>query len=201
MTEGVNSYDDLIETIKGGDAREFHGACERAMRVWKGVPVEGLLALKEQFHKLELEDRESHLDEALISIAEKRPGPFTEIATEPGHPLWRPSVEVLSLVGDAGYFDLFMSLLPLCPVKDLPYLIRAIGCYDGPKVVRALAPYLASDSDGVAYEALRAMKRIGGAEALRCLKEGLAKKSREGSEMTSVFEVVVRELEDAGAGG
>jgi len=195
MVEDTGRFEDLFEAIKGGDGRELRQACEKVLLGWRDVPVEPLLGLKDQFHRLELEDRESCLDEALVSIAEKRPAPFTQIVTEPAHPLWRPAVEVLSLVGDMHYLELFLSLLPLCPRKNLPFLIRGIGRYDSPKVVPALAPFLASDGEGIFFEVLLAMRRIGGVEALRCLREGCMLKRREGSEMAAVLENVVREME------
>jgi hypothetical protein len=194
MATDADRFENLMEKIKGGNTRELQGACSDIARLWKEAPVSGLLSLKEQFHRLGLEEREAHLDAALIEVALRKPGPFTNVATEPGHPLWRAAVEVLSMVAAPEYLDLFISLLPLCPGKDLKELVRAIGCYDGPKVVGAVSPYLGSDDEGLFFEAVLALKRSGGAEAVGLLKECLAARRQGGSEMTTVLEGVIEEM-------
>jgi len=196
MRAGSDRFELVMEAVTNGTVAEMRSACEELIRAWKDVPVEPLLSLKEQFHRLDLEHREAHIDEALISIAEKRPGPFTSIATEPAHPLWRPAVEVLSMAGDPGYMDLFISLLPMCPRKNLKDLVRAIGNYRDAAVVEALRPYLSSEDEGVFFEAVTAFKRNGGPGAAMYLKKCLDVKRREGSLTVSVLESVIQEMEN-----
>ncbi len=195
MPFDISRYEELVEVIKGGDAIGLQGACEQLVLSYKDVPAERLLALKEQLHRLDLEHREAYVEEALVSIAEKRPGPFRAIATDPEHPQWRQAVEVLSLVGDPQYLDLFISLLPLAERRGLLELVRAVGRFVGPKVVEALAPFLKEDDEALFFEALMAVKRSGGKEALAALKEALEVKRREASPDASVIENVIGELE------
>lgn len=196
MVAETDRHENLMEVVKGGTAREVQDACAELAHAWKDAPVESLLALKEQFHKLDIEDREAHLDSALITIAEKRPAPFTAIATEPGHPLWRPTVEVLSLVGSSDYLDLFISLLPISPKKNITDLLKAIGCYSCNKVVSAAGPYLGSDDERVFMEAVLTIKRCGGPDAIKLLRESLADRRRKGSEMSTVLEAVLEEMRE-----
>jgi hypothetical protein len=196
MPFDTGKYEELIEAIKGGDATGLQEACEQLVLAYKDVPAEPLLALKEQLHKLDLEHREAYVEEALISIAEKRPGPFRAIATEPTHPQWRQAVEVLSMVGDPDYLGLFISLLPQVDRRGQLELVRAIGRFTGPKVVEALAGFLKEEDEALFFEALMAVKRCGGPEAVAALKEALEVKRRESSPDASVIEKVIKELLD-----
>ena len=201
MTVHKDRFENLMEMIKGGSARELHDSCAEIARLWKHAPAEDLLSLKKQLRRLDLEERESYLDAALVDIAVKRMEPFAAIATQPGHPLWRAAVEVLSMAGAPDSLDLFISLLPLCPKKNLRDILRAIGCYSGEKVVGAVAPYLNSEEEGVFFEAVLALKKSGGPEALRYLKGSLAARRMGGSEMSTVLEAVIEEIgvtEDGG---
>ena len=194
MAADKGRFEDLAEMIKSGSGEQLRNSCAEAARLWKDAPVDALLSLKEQLGRLDLEEREAQLDAALVEIAEKRIDPFTTIATQPGHPLWRAAVEVLSMAGAPDSLDLFISLLPLSPKKDLKELIRAIGCYRGDKVVKAVAPYLDTDDEGEFFEAVFALKRDGGSEAVRHLKGCLAKRRQGGSEMSTVIEAVIQEI-------
>ncbi|MBI5694271.1 MAG: hypothetical protein HZC51_00825 [Nitrospirae bacterium] len=200
MIEYAEKFEDIFETMKGGDTRELATACDLVVRSWKDVPVEPLLALKALFSKVGLEDREAHIDEALASIAEKRPEPFTKIATEPESPLWLSAVEVLSLTGDEEYLDLFVSLLPLCPKRKLPGLVRSIGRYRCAKAAEAVSPYLNSSDEALFFEALLSLEDDGGPEALACLRAARDARRREGSEMAAVLERVVEKMERAAGG-
>lgn len=195
MGNETGKFDNLFETIRSGETRELHFACEEVMRQWKEVPVEPLLALKTQFQKMELEQREANLDEALISVCEKRPGPFIEIAKAPGHPLWRACVDVLSMVDNASNLELFVTLLPDCPKRQLPDLIRAIGRFRESGAVKAVARYLTDSDEGVFFETVMALKGSGEKEALESLKECLKVKSKEGAYSKTVLEEAVREME------
>jgi HEAT repeat protein len=201
MPFNTGKYEALLEAIKGGDAGGLQGACEQLLLKYKDMPAEPLLALKEQLHRLDLEHREAYVEEALISIAEKRPGPFRAIATEPGHPQWRQAVEVLSMVGEPEYLDLFISLLPLTDRRGQLELVRAIGRYTGPKVVEALARFLKEDDESLFFEALMAVKMSGGRDAVAALKDALEHKRRESSPDATVIEGVIKELEDPWAKG
>jgi HEAT repeat protein len=185
----------LLEQLKGGDTETLISACDELLRSWRAAPVEELLLLKEQFRRLNLEHREAHVEELLVSIAEKRPAPFTAIITQPDHPLWRPALEVLSLLADNQYLDLFITLLPVCPKKELPELVKAIGCYRCDKAAHALESLLDTDDDTVFMESVLALRRCGGQEAVAPLKEALYNKRREGSELASVVEAVLKEIE------
>lgn len=191
----------LVENIRTGDTDVLVRSCAEVLRLWKSAPVEKLLSLKEQFRKLDMEHREAHLEELLVSIAEKRPGPFTAIVTEPGHPLWRPALEVLALLDGDDYLDLFVSLIPLCPDKELVGLVKAIGSYRCSKSAMALTGLLSSENDEVFLEAALALKRCGGPAVLRSLKDTLEKKRAQGSPMASIVEALIRELESGFAPG
>jgi HEAT repeat protein len=200
MTEGTGKFENLFEAIRSGDTRDLHVACDEVTRLWKEVPVEPLLALKTQLQKMEMEQREANLDEALISVAEKRPGPFVKIASEPEHPLWRACMDVLSMEGDASYLDLFISLLKVCPKKQLVDLIRAIGRFRDEKAVRAVSAYLSDKDEGVFFETVMALKGSGEMEALKSLKDCLLARCREDDYSISVMEEVIREMERATGG-
>jgi len=189
----IDRYEALLEALRSGSPSETLMACEELIRLWKEVPVEELLLLKNRFGKLGLDDREARLDEALVSIAEKRPAPFTEIVTVPDHPLWPEAVDVLSMLGCEDFLELFISLLPSCPEKSLVHLIRAIGCYRENKVVESLARYLRSDDEEVFMEAVLAIKRCGGPQALGILQD--VRRSRNGSDIGRILDVVIEELE------
>ena len=109
--------------------------------------------------------------------------------------LWRPAVEVLSMVGTPEYLDLFITLLPLCPPRGLKDLLRAVGRYRGPKAVRSLGPYLKACGEEIFFEVVMALKRDGSQEALAYIREGLESKRREGSAISSVLEAVLTEME------
>src|SRR5512143_2693057 len=159
MVSDAGKYESLIEAIKGDDADWLHGACEQLVLSYRDVPAEPLLALKEQLHRLDMGHREAYVDEALISIAEKRPGPFRAIVNEPGNPHWGAAVEVLSMVGSLEYLDLFISLLPLSGRRGQLDLVRAIGRYTGPKVVETLSQFLKEDDESLFFEALMGLRR------------------------------------------
>jgi len=197
MTFGKDRFEELMETIRAGSARDLHDACAEVSRLWKDAPVDGLLSLKEQFRRLDLEERESILDVALIEIADRRQEPFTVIATQPDHPLWRPAVEVLSMAGVPDCLDLFIRLLPLCPKKNIKDLLRAIGCYNDRKAVEAVAPFLCAEDEGVFFEAVLTLKRSDGPKAMEYLKGCLAARRRDGSEMATVLEAVIEEMGQA----
>lgn len=187
--------DESIEGIRSGPADELRSCCEDIIRLWRTAPVDELLSLKEQFRKLGMENREASLEEALISIAEKRPEPFTRVVTEPGHPLWRPALEVLSMVGNKEYLELFISLLPLCPKKDLCDLVRAIGCFDCARAVEALKGLLDSQEEPVALEAVLALKRCGAGNVAEEAREALRESLSKGTPMASVVEAVLKDME------
>jgi HEAT repeat protein len=200
MTGETGRFENLFEAIRSGETKDLHFACEEVMRMWKDVPVEPLLALKTQLQKMEMEQREANLDEALISVAEKRPGPFVKIASEPEHPLWRACLDILSMLDDASYLDLFISLLPACPKKQLVDLIRAIGRFRDKKAVRAVSGYLLDSDEGVFFEAVMALKGSGEREALKSLKNCLLVKRREDAYSKNVLEEVVSEMERVSGG-
>lgn len=201
MPFDIGKYEALLEMIKGGDSGVLQSACEQLVLSYRDVPAEPLLALKEQLHRLDLEHREAYVEEALISIAEKRPGPFRTIATDPGHPQWRQAVEVLSMVGEPDYLELFISLLPRVDRRGQLELVRAIGRFTGPRVVEALARFLKEEDEALFFEALMAVKRSGGREAAAALKEALDIKRRESSPDASVIERVIKEMEEPLARG
>jgi len=197
MSQYPERFEVLMEGIAGGSSEEIRHACAEMRVRWKDAPVDALLSLKEKLRRLDMEHREAQVDELLISIAEKRPGPFTEIATEPGHPLWRASVEVLTMVGSAEYLDLFVSLLPLCRKKGLRDIVKAIGSFKGEKVVEALGPYLYSEDRDTFLEAALALKRTGGEKALYHLKGCFEAKRRGYSEDASIIEDLIADMGQA----
>jgi len=196
MKLGAERFEALMETITNGGRSEAREACDELMRLWKDAPVHALLALKEQFRKLDMESREAALDEALISIAERRPEPFTAIATDPSQPLWRQAVDVLAMLGGEAYLDLFISLLPLCPRRNLKDLAAAIGCFRGAKVAEALSPYLDTDDEALFQEVVLALKRSGAPEAVELMKARISSPGVDASDKRSFIEAVIREMEE-----
>ncbi len=184
-----------LENIRTGDTDALVESCAALLRLWRSAPVEELLSLKEQFRRLDMEHREAHVEELLVSIAEKRPGPFMVIANDPGHPLWRPTLEVLALLDGDENLELFISLIPLCSRKELVELVKAIGCYRCSTATKALTGLLYTDDEEVFLETVLALKRCGGTNALGALKNTLVKKRSEGSRMVFVLEAIIKELE------
>jgi hypothetical protein len=173
--------------------KDLPGVCDKIIRNWKDVPLEQLIELKQQLARLGLEHREAHLDEALISIAEKRPGPFSGIAADTDHPLWKPAVELMSMCDNPDFCKQLLSLLPGCPKRCLEDLIRAISrCGNSAEYVW---PYLMDEDEGVFLEAVMAVREAGGPESVMWLKEAMAQKKREGSPAARVLEAVLQELE------
>lgn len=193
----TSRIEDIIEGIRAGSAEELNACCDELRRMWRSAPVDELLSLKEQFRKLGMEHREAFLEEALISIAEKRPEPFVTIATDPGHPLWRPALEVLSMLDNPAYLDLFISLIPLCPEKDMYELVQAISRPGTGKSVEALSGMLATADEPLAMDIVLALKRCGGGEMAEAVKNALRKKLTKGSNMQSVIEAVLTDMENA----
>ena len=192
--DGASRFEAVFETIKSGDALARRAACEEVVRSWRDVPLEPLLVLKGQFGRMGLEHHEANLDEALVSVCERRPTPFLTLATDPANICWAAAVEVLSLVGGPEYLDLFISLLPLVGKKGVLELIRAIERYTGPKAAAAVGPLVLSDDEEVFIEAALALKKIGGEEAVRRLKDGLQNK-KGGSENAGLLTCLLDELE------
>ena len=181
----------FAEAFRTGDAAGIQDACEGVMRAWKDIDVIPLLALKEQLTKIGLEQRAAHLEEALISVAEKRPGPFLELAEDPGGRLWRSAVEVVSMSGEPAFFDVLVRQAATCRKKSLPDIIAALGRYGG-RSVEALSGYLENDDDGIFHDAVLALKESG-REGQARLGEALERFRAEGSERASVIEAVLSE--------
>jgi hypothetical protein len=187
------NFEGIAEAFRAGDMRELPGVCDMVIRRWKDIPLEPLIELKVQLARLGLEHREAHLDEALISIAEKRPGPFSDIASNPDHPLWKPAIEIMSMCENSYFKEQLSSLLPVCPKRCLGDLIRAISrCGNG---AESVWPFLMDEDEGVFLEAVMAVREAGGPESVRRLKEAMAQKKREGSPSARVLEAVLQELE------
>lgn len=187
------NFEGIAEAFRAGDMRELPGVCDMVIRRWKDIPLEPLIELKVQLARLGLEHREAHLDEALISIAEKRPGPFSGIASNPDHPLWKPAIEIMSMCENRYFKEQLSSLLPVCPKRCLGDLIRAISrCGNG---AESVWPFLMDEDEGVFLEAVMAVREAGGPESVRRLKEAMAQKKREGSPSARVLEAVLQELE------
>ncbi|HLB25290.1 MAG TPA: hypothetical protein VJM83_03055 [Nitrospirota bacterium] len=192
---GAEGIARMLEAVRMGGPEELREACAEIVRSWRDAPVKDLLALKEQFRKMDMEERESVLDEALISVAEKRPGPFTEIVRDPEAPLWRPAAEVLSGARDPRHLELFVSLLPACPRKSVETLIRAVGRYRDPVALAAVKEYLHDADEGVMLEAVMAVREAGGSEGVGYLREALENARRGSAGNVPVLEGVIREME------
>ena len=152
------------------------------------------MSLKDQLAKMGLEQREAVLQEALISVALRRPGPFREIASQPSHPLWNAAAEILSEAGMPEDLDLLIGLIPDIPRKNLPDLVRAIGRFRTERAVEAISPYLLSEDESAAFEAATALRDDGGPAALALLKEALRIR-KAGGGRPAMLEVIVREME------
>jgi hypothetical protein len=184
----------ILEGIRTGDKTELPGYSARVRLLWKDIPVEPLLSLKERLNKMGMVDREAFLQEALITVASRRPGPFREIASRPSSPLWNAAAEIIS---DAGYpedLDLLIGLIPGIQKKNLPDLIRAIGRFRSERAVKAISPYLLSDDESAAFEAATALRDNGSPRALASLKEAL-RITRASGGTRHMFEAIVREME------
>jgi len=186
-------FENIAEAFRTGDMKDLPAVCDRVIRNWKDIPLEPLIELKLQLARLGLEHREAHLDEALISVAEKRPAPFTLIASNTDHPLWKPVVEIMSMCENRNFQEQLLSLLPGCPKRCLEDLIRAIS--RSGSSAESVWPYLMDEDEGVFLEALMAVREAGGPESIRLLKEAMAQKRREGSPSARVLEAVLQELE------
>jgi hypothetical protein len=184
----------ILEGIRTGKKTELPGYSSRIRLLWKVIPVTPLLTLMQQLGKMGMVDREAFLQEALISVALKRPGPFREIASRPSHPLWNAAAEIISDTGDPEDLDLLIGLIPDIRKKNLPDLIRAIGCFRTERAVKAVSPYLLSDDESAAFEAATALRDNGSPCALASLKEALRINRASGS-ARRMFEAIIREME------
>lgn len=183
--------EDFAEAFKAGDAAGIQAACEGIMRAWKDIDVAPLLALKDQLSKMGLEQRAAHLEEALISVAEKRPEPFLKLADEPDGPLWRTAVEVLSRSGDPELFDLLVKQAAASRAKSLPDVIAALGRYGG-RAAEVLSGFLEDEDEEIFHEAVLALKETG-KEGLARLSEALERLLAEGSERAAIIEAALAE--------
>jgi hypothetical protein len=184
----------ILQGIRTGEKTELPGYSSRIRMLWKDIPVAPLLKLKDQLNKMGMEDREAFLDEALISVASRRPGPFREIALAPSHPLWNSAAEILSEAGMPEDLDLLIGLIPEIQKKNLPDLVRAIGRFRKVKAVKAISPYLLSEDESAAFEAATALRDNGGPRALKLLKGALRMK-RAGGARPVMLEAIIREME------
>ena len=184
----------ILEGIRTGKTTELPGYSAEIRSRWNDIPVAPLLSLKDQLAKMELEERESVLHEALISVALRRPGPFREIASIPSHPLWNAAAEILSDTGEPEDLDLLIGLIPDIPGKSLPDLVRAIGRFRTGGAAKAISPYLLSEDESVAFEAATALRDNASPTALKLLKEALRTRRAAGGSK-SMLEAIVRELE------
>jgi len=189
----IARFEHIAEAFRVGDMKDLPGVCDKVIRNWKDIPLDPLIELKMQLSRLGLEHREAHLDEALISIAEKRPGPFSDIASNTDHPLWKPVVEIMSMCENRNFQEQLLALLPGCPKRCLEDLIRAIS--RSGSSAESVWPYLMDEDEGVFLEAVMAVRGAGGPESVRRLKEAMAQKKREGSPSARVLEAVLQELE------
>ena len=181
MQEGMDErHERLLEAVRLGGPGELSDACAKLVRLWKDAPVEPLLTLKEQFQKVGLDRREASLDEALVSLAERRLEPFIAVVSELRHPYWAQAVEVVSLTRDARILDVLLSLIPECPRRSLPMLVRGIGCFRERGAVEALGRFLSEKDDDVLFEAVSALSEIGDSTAQAYLKSELATRQSDG---------------------
>jgi HEAT repeat protein len=188
----------IIDGIRTGEKTELPGYSSRIRIHWKDIPVAPLLSLKDQLNKMGMEDREAFLDEALISVALRRPGPFREIASKPSNPLWNAAAEILSEANIPEDLDLLIRLLPDIPGKSLPDLVRAIGRFRTERAVEAISSYLLSEDESAAFEAATALRDNGSPRAVTMLKEAL-RINRAARGARPVLEAIVRELEKKAA--
>ena len=184
----------ILEGIRTGEKTELPGYSSEIRTLWKDIPVAPLLSLKDQLGRMGMEDREAFLQEALTSVALRRPGPFREIASIPSHPLWSAAAEILSDTGEPEDLDLLIGLIPDIPGKSLPDLVRAIGRFRTGRAVKAISPYLLSEDESVAFEAATALRDNASPTALKLLKEALRTRRAAGGSK-SMLEAIVRELE------
>jgi hypothetical protein len=184
----------ILEGIRTGEKTELPGYSARIRTLWKDIPVAPLLSLKGQLNKMGMVDREAFLQEALISVASRRPGPFREIASKPSHPLWSAAAEIISDTGHQEDLDLLIGLIPDIQGKNLPDLVRAIGRFRTERAVKAISPYLLSDDESAAFEAATALRDNGSPRALRLLKEALRIKKASGG-ARHMLEAIVGEME------
>lgn len=190
----ARKFENFAEAFRTGDAPGIQAACEGIMRAWKDVDVAPLLALKDQLSKMGLEQRAAHLEEALISVAEKRPEPFLRLAEEPDGPLWRAAVEVLSRSGEPALFDMLVKQAARRK-KSLQDAIVALGRYGG-RAAGVLSGFLEDEDDEIFHEAVVALKETG-SEGLDRLREALERLRAEGSERAAVIEAALAERREA----
>ena len=187
-------FGQALESIKSGTGSELQQACEWLILGWREAPVLQMLSLKKQLERLGLEQRESMLEEALISVAEKRPGPFLDIASDPSNRLWGQAVEILSMLADPSVLDLLLSLESRCEEKELPAFIRALGNFNDPRAAEALQKYLRSEEDHLFIEAVMALRRAGGNAALAHMKSALAHRNNSVAASSEILKAVIAEL-------
>ncbi|MGC2423427.1 MAG: hypothetical protein WA666_03620 [Nitrospirota bacterium] len=185
----------ILEGIRTGSQPELSRYCYEIITHWKDIPVTPLLSLKDQLAKIGLEQREAVLQEALISVALRRPGPFREITSKPSHPLWSAAAEILSETGIPEDLDLLIGLIGHIPRKNLPDLVRAIGRFRTERAVEAISPYLLSEDESAAFEATVALRDDGGRAALTMLKEALRIIKASGGGRPVMLEAIVRDME------
>jgi len=188
-------FDATLESVKSGTGPELQQACESIILGWREVPVVRLLALKRQLERLGLEERESMLEEALISVAEKKRPPFLEVASDPANPLWGQAVEVLSMLGDQAVLEMLLALEGRCGEKERPVLVRAMGNFTGPLAEQALLRFLRSDNEHVFIEALMALRKGGGTAVLEQLRAAASYRKGRGGRSSDILDAVIRELE------
>lgn len=184
----------ILEGIRTGEQSELSRYYSEIIRLWKDVPVTPLLSLKDQLAKMGLQEREAFLDEALISVALRRPGPFRKIASKPSQPLWSSAAEILSEAGMPEDLDFLIRLIPVIPGKSLPELVRAIGRFKAERAAEAISPYLLSEDESAAFEAATALRDNGSPTALALLKDALRIKRAAGGSR-QMLEVIVKEME------
>ena len=183
--------EDFAEAFRAGDAAGIQAACEGIVRAWKDVDVAPLLALKDQLSKMGLEQRAAHLEEALTSVAKKRPEPFLKLAEEAEGPLWRTAVEVASRAGDPDLFDLLVKQASARHAKSLKDVIVALGRYGG-RAAGVLSGFLEDEDDEIFHEAVLALKETG-KEGQVTLTEMLKKYKAKSSERAEVIKAALAE--------
>ena len=191
---GDERFGHVLESIKSGTGAELQQACEGLILGWREAPVHQLLALKKQLERLGLEQRESMLEEALISVAEKRPEPFLELAADPSGPLWDQAVEVLSMLADPSVLELLLPLEDKCTDKELPAFVRALGNFNDSRALEVLQRFLRSNEDHMFIEALMALRRAGGPAALAHIKAALMQRGNSVAASSEILKAVIAEL-------